>query len=629
MPAVEDVQDIVEDVLLTSGYIEVAKAYAAYRSRHTELRKIREYLESRKDLKLSLNSLKVLQKRYLKKNEAGEIVETPQQMFKRVAKAIALGDKKFGNVKEAEKKFYEMLSKLDFLPNSPTLMNAGAEKQMLSACFVLPVEDSLESIFTTLKNTALIEQVGGGVGFSFTKLRPYGDIVGSTNGVSSGPVSFMKVFDATTEVIKQGSRRRGAMMGILNVDHPDILNFITSKTTEGALRNFNISVGVNEKFMDAAKKNKEYSLINPRNKKAVKKQNAKDVFDLITRMAWQTGDPGIVFLDEINKMQPTPKLGKIESTNPCGEVDLLPYESCNLGSINLTKFFEEGQINWERLRETVHLAVHFLDNVIEVNDFPLKETEKITKGNRKIGLGVMGWADLLILLETPYDSEEALKLAEKLIKFIREEAEKASENLAKKRGVFPNFKKSKLKRKLRNATVLSIAPTGTISIIAGSSSTGIEPLFAVAFVREVMEGTKLLEVHPLFEKIAKEKGFYSKELMDKIATKGSVQGIKEVPQDVQKLFVTALDIKPEWHLKMQAAFQKYVDNAVSKTVNTPTNSTIEDVKNIYLLAHKLKCKGVTIFRYGCKKEQVLYRVKDKLEAKAEYSGGCPTGECVF
>lgn len=576
---------------------------------------------------MNKNAITVLKARYLKKDNNGKIIETPAQMFKRVAKAVAKN-------KQQKQQFYKIMSNLEFLPNSPTLMNAGTRNQMLSACFVLPIHDSLNSIFTTLKNTALIEQAGGGVGFSFTKLRPKGDIVGSTKGASSGAVSFMKIYDTTTEVIKQGSRRRGAMMGILNIDHPDIEKFITSKTKQNILQNFNISVAITDSFMKKAKNNQNYNLINPRTGKKVKSLKAKQIFNLITEAAWTSGDPGLMFIDEINKKHSLKSLGKIESTNPCAEVLLLPYESCNLGSINLSKIVKNNNIDWKKLKELTHLGINFLDNVIDANNYPVKETELITKANRKIGLGVMGLADMFIKLNIPYDSKQALQTAEKVIKFIKQEALKASEQLGKKLGSFSNFKKSELRKHhkaMRNATVLSIAPTGTISIIAGTSS-GIEPLFAISFIRNVLGGKKLLETNKEFEKIAKKQNFYSKNLVMQIAKKGSLRSVSRIPLKVKKLFPTALDISPEHHVRMQAVFQKSVDNAVSKTVNLPNNAKVKDVKKIYELAYKLKCKGITIYRYGSKKEQVLYigkLPKKHITVHSEYSGGCPTIECPF
>jgi len=640
IPSVEDVQDIVEKVLIKNNYPEVAKAYILYREKRAEIRRFKKFYGVGDELKLGVNALKVLAKRYLLKNDKGQIIETPNHLFKRVAKAMASVEKNKKLRRKYEKEFYKIMANLDFLPNTPTLMNAGTKLGQLSACFVLPVGDSLKEIYDAVKYMALIQQSGGGTGFSFSRLRPKGDIVRSTKGVASGPVSFMRIFDITTDVIKQGGKRRGANMGILRVDHPDILEFISAKTKEGFLSNFNISVAVTDKFMDAVFKNKDYDLINPRTKKPVGRLNAKEVFNLICYNAWRTGDPGMVFLDEINRHNPTPKVGEIESTNPCGEQPLLPYESCNLGSINLSKFVENGKLNWNRLRKVIRLAVRFLDNVIDTNKFPLKETEKITKANRKIGLGVMGFAEMLIKLGIPYDSNKAIRFAERLMKFIESESHAESVRLGKEKGSFPNFKQSIYYKKypaMRNSTVTTIAPTGTISIIAGCSS-GIEPLFAVSFIRNVMEGTHLIETNSIFEEIAKKRGFYSSDLMMEIAKQGSIQNIKEIPKDVRRLFVTALDIKPEWHVRMQAAFQEYTDNAVSKTINLPVNATVNDVKKAYLLAYKLKCKGITVYRYGSKPQQVLYIGplekkltgvgENEVSAESEYAGGCPDPYCV-
>ncbi len=625
IPHVEDVQDIVEEVLIKHGYAKVAKAYILYRKEREKIREAKKFLGVYKDeLKLTVNAVEVLRRRYLLRDEKGNIIETPLQMFKRVARAIASIEK---HRDRWEKLFLKIMTNLEFLPNSPTLMNAGTDLGVLSACFVLPIEDSLESIFNTLKYTALIHKAGGGTGFNFSKIRPKGDVVRSTKGIASGPVSFMRIFDVATDVIKQGGKRRGANMGILNYNHPDIIEFITCKEKEGVFENFNISVAVTDEFMEKAIKGEEYELINPRTEKAVGTINAKDVFDLIVANAWRSGDPGIIFLDEINRHNPTPKLGLIEATNPCGEVPLLPYESCNLGSINLSKFVNKNEIDFERLGEVVRISTRFLDNVIDVNKYPLKEIDFATKRTRKIGLGVMGFAEMLIKLGIPYDSDEGIKTAEKVMKFISETARETSRELALERGVFPAFDESIYKGKydaLRNATVTTIAPTGTISIIAGTTS-GIEPLFAVAYVREVLEGVRLVEVNKVFEEIAKERGFYSKDLITKIAKVGSVQKIEEVPRDVKRLFVTALDIDPEWHVKMQAAFQKYTDNAVAKTVNLPQRATLEDVRRVFLLAYKLRCKGITVYRYGSKSRQVLY-VGEHVKVSSEYSGGCARGE---
>jgi ribonucleoside-diphosphate reductase alpha chain len=635
-PSVEDAQDLVIEVLEKKGYGKVAHAYQDFRNKKEELRSLRETLGI--EPKLTVNSLEVLKARYLLRDEQENITENPKQLFQRVAKATAKVDKTFREKPEkSEKIFYEMMAKLEFLPNTPTLFNAGTDIGQLSACFVLPVPDSLDGIFTTVKNMALIEQTGGGVGFNFSRLRPRGDIVRSTKGVASGPVSFMRIFDTATEVIKAGGKRRGAMMGILRVDHPDVVEFITAKQNPTFLSNFNVSVAVTDEFMQAVGADQEYWLINPRNKEKVKMLKAREVWNLMARSAWASGDPGIVFIDEINRHNPTPEVGRIESTNPCGEQPLLPYESCNLGSINLSRMVEDGKINWDKLRETVRNAVHFLDNVVDANVYPLKEIAEITRANRKIGLGVMGFADMLIMLGVPYDSEEALELGEQVMKFIEEEAHKKSREIGEARGSFPNFEKSIWKDRysaFRNATVTTVAPTGTISIIVGCSS-GIEPLFAISFMRNVLGGARLFETNVLFEETAKARGFYSAKLLEEVARTGSVQKIAGVPDDVKRLFVTALDIDPVWHVKVQAAFQKSTDNAVSKTVNLPFEAKVEDVREIYDLAWQLKCKGVTVFRYGSKPEQVLYigEIKTKegkfVSAQSEYAGGCPTMNCPF
>jgi len=603
------------------------------------LAKTNGFLEDKVGIVLSLNAIRVLESRYLLKDDHSKIIESPAGMFRRVAKAIAAVERKYGvkDYSELEDGFYEMMSNLEFLPNSPTLMNAGTKLGQLSACFVVPVEDHLVSIFDAVKIMALIHQSGGGTGFSFSKLRPKGDMIKSTNGVASGPVSFMSVFDTATNVIKQGGKRRGANMGILSVRHPDILDFINAKLEEGKLSNFNISVGVDDKFMKAVKRNGKYNLINPRNGSIVGKLRAKEVFNLIVKNAWKTGDPGIVFLDEINRKNVLLRLGRIEATNPCAEQPLLDYESCNLGSLNLVKFVDNGKINLKKLKDRVRKAVHFLDNVIDANKYIMKEIEVMSKANRKIGLGIMGWAECLIELGIPYNSDKALKLAGRLMSFINKEARKMSVELGKFKGSFPNFKKSDFYRKyraMRNATVTTIAPTGTISIIAGCSS-GIEPLFAISFIRKVMNGNELLEVNKRFEEVAKEKGFDKKGLMLKVAKSGGVQHIKDVPNDVKKIFVNAFDIKPEWHVKMQAAFQKHVDNAVSKTVNLKKSASVKEIEKIYKLAYKLKCKGITIYRYGCKENQVLYlgripgekRGEEYAAAESEYAGGCPAPYC--
>ncbi|HAK59385.1 MAG TPA: ribonucleotide-diphosphate reductase subunit alpha [Nitrospiraceae bacterium] len=567
------------------------------------------------DIHLTSNALAVLSRRYLKKDEQGRVIESPGEMFRRVANNVAQADLLYdgsADPRRTEEEFFRVISSLEFLPNSPTLMNAGRALQQLAACFVLPVEDSLESIFDAVKSTALIHQSGGGTGFSFSKLRPRDDQVRTTSGAASGPVSFMRVFNMATEVIKQGGTRRGANMGILRVDHPDILEFIACKSRDKEFANFNISVAVTEQFMEAVKKDGELSLVNPHTMKVARVVKAREVFHAIVEMAWKTGDPGVVFLDRINHDNPTPHLGEMESTNPCGEQPLLPYEPCNLGSINLERMLRKGNnayaIDWEHLERAVRTGVHFLDNVIDMSRYPLDETDRLAKGNRKIGLGVMGFADLLIRLGIPYDADEALRIGGEVMQFIREKGREASKKLGEERGLFPNFRGSTYDRiggpRLRNATVTTVAPTGTLSIIAGCSS-GIEPLFALSYKRHILGDVELPEVYDYFLETAKQQGFYDETLLMRVTAGESIRNMPDVPDKAKRLFVTAFDIAPEWHVRMQAAFQRHTDNAVSKTINFPAQATLEDVRQAYLLAYREGVKGITIFRSGSKSAQVL------------------------
>jgi ribonucleoside-diphosphate reductase alpha chain len=576
---------------------------------------------------LTDTALQVLEKRYLLRDAKGKVIETPEEMFRRVAKAIAAAELIYdpkANSKAVEDEFFKLMSGLEFLPNSPTLMNAGKKLGQLSACFVLPVEDSMESIFDAGKYTALIHKSGGGTGFSFSRLRPENDVVGSTGGVASGPVSFMRAFDTVTDVTKQGGTRRGANMGIMDINQPDILKFITAKEKMSALTNFNISVALTAEFMEAVKAGSDYDLINPHTKEVVGKLNAKDVFDKIVDMAWRTGDPGIIFIDRINDSNPTPHLGRIESTNPCGEQPLLPYESCNLASINLSRMMKKKgsshEIDYPRLARTVKTGVRFLDNVIDVNKFPLPQIEEMTKKTRKIGLGIMGFADMLVMLGVPYNSHEALEAAEDVMDFINKKATEASVELAKDRGVFPAFKGSIYDvpdgPQVRNATRTTIAPTGTLSMIAGCSS-GIEPLFALSYTKTVLDGTPFVEVNPYFEEAAKKGGFYSDDMMKKLAEGAHLSEIKGVPDKIKRVFVTAHEITPEWHVKMQAAFQRSTDNAVSKTINFPESATREDISHAYTLAYEEGLKGITIYRDRSRDTQVLTTGKKQEKAIEE------------
>jgi len=612
LPTDSEIQAMVREILANE---EPAQQEEAQPKEEELAMTVKAKTQTTPGVNLTENALRVLERRYLKKDKQGQVIETPEEMFHRVAQTIASAELIYNpkaDIKAREKEFDKLMTNLEFLPNSPTLMNAGRELGQLSACFVLPVEDSMESIFDAVKNTALIHKSGGGTGFSFSRLRPETDRVGSTGGVASGPVSFMRAFDTATDVIKQGGMRRGANMAILNVDHPDIMKFIEAKSDPNAFTNFNLSVAVTSEFMEAVKAGTEYNLVNPHTNEVTSKLNAKEVFDKIVALAWKTGDPGIVFIDRINQDNPTPHLGKIESTNPCGEQPLLPYESCNLGSINLARMLRTtdgtAEIDYVKLAEVVKVAVRFLDNVIDVNKFPLPQIDEMTKKSRKIGLGVMGFADMLIRLGIPYDSEEALQTASSVMQFINEEAYKASAELAEERGVFPTFSGSIYDvpdgPRLRNASCTTIAPTGTLSIIAGCSS-GIEPLFALSYIRNILDGAQLVEVNPYFEEVAKKEGFYSEELIHQLATGTQLHTLEGIPDNIKRLFVTAHEISPEIHIKMQAAFQKSTDNAVSKTVNFPQEATQEDIAKVYIMAYQEELKGITIYRDRSREAQPM------------------------
>ena len=594
---------------------------------------------------ISENARAVLERRYLIRDEHGEAVETVDELFHRVADAVAAADVRFdplADVADTAQSFYRMMTELDFLPNSPTLMNAGRPLGQLSACFVLPVADSMEDIFDAIKNAALIHKSGGGTGFSFSRLRAKGSTVNSTGGVASGPISFMKVFNAATEAVKQGGTRRGANMGILRVDHPDILEFITCKNDTKEITNFNISVGLTEAFMEAAESGSEYELVDPASRRVTGRLNAREVFEAIVRSAWQTGEPGILFLDRLNKDNPCPGQGEIESTNPCGEQPLLPYEACNLGSINLVRHLRRTGTGYAldraKLEQTIRTAVHFLDNVIEVNQYPLPEIDAMTKKTRKIGLGIMGFADMLLYLGIPYDSDEGVAMASQVMELVQTIGHQESQRLAQVRGPFPLFAESVYRdgAPLRNATVTTIAPTGTLSIIAGVSS-GVEPVFAYAYYRNVMDNTHLIETNQILRDKLTELGLYSDELMRQIIEHGSLAHVEGIPEAVKRVFVCAHDVSPIWHVKMQAAFQQFTDNAVSKTVNFPNSATQEEVAEVYRLAYELGCKGTTIYRDGSRDEQVLNIGVDKAKQETALpdhvekllESGCDSTACLL
>ncbi len=622
-PQVEEIANIIEKVLIEKNQLQAAKAYILFRHEKKEEEKRRAFIlghhGSQENLYFTDQALKILERRYLLKDAAGNIIETPKQMLLRVAKNIAHADKNYGKDKEeiehTASEFFEMMSELKFLPNSPTLMNAGTKVQQLSSCFVLPIEDTMQGIFGSLKDAALIHQSGSGTGFSFSKLRPKGDSVKNNVGVASGSVDFLRVYDSALEAIKQGGVRKGANMAVLRVDHPDVLRFIESKRDKQSLKNFNISVGITDRFMKAVESDKDYYLTNPRIGKYVGKMRARDVFSVITQNAWKTGDPGLVFLDEINRKHPAKHLGEIETTNQCGEAPLLPYEGCVLGSINLNKMLKRSgtnsetvEIDWDTLKKIVHSAVHFLDNVIDMNSYPKRIIEENTKRTRKFGLGIMGFADILAKMKIKYDSEQGLDTAEKIISFIKNSAYEKSQELAKERGACPAWKGSdheEAGKKMRNICCISISPTGTISILADASS-GCEPFFAISYQRSVFGGdTDFIYLNKEFEKVAKERNFYNPELIRKVARSGNIQNIKEIPKDVRDLFVTSQDITPEWHIRMMATLQKHVDNSISKTINFPSSASIKDIEEAYMLAWKSKCKGITIYRDGSYEDQVI------------------------
>jgi ribonucleoside-diphosphate reductase alpha chain len=623
-PTVETMQDTVEQILMAAGYYQTAKAYILYRQRHSKKRAVEHLIGIEDDLNLSVNQLKVIKSRYIRHSDTGKPLETPKKLFRRVACAIAGIEKK--DQKEWEKKFYNMLTKFEFMPGGCYLRSAGTDNPMLANCFVLPIEDSMEGIFDSVKYMALVHQKGGGTGFNFSSLRPKGDSVSSSGGFSSGPISFMKVFDAATRQVMQGGFKRGANMGILNIDHPDILDFITCKTEENEINNFNISVGITDKFMQTVEDDTDFELLNPRNGEVVQTVSAQNLFNQIVTLSWRTGDPGLIFLDEINRHNPViDTQGPMITTNPCGEQPLHPFDVCNLGSINLSSFFnsDNSNINWKRLDEVIRLAVRFQDNGVDLSTYPIPQIADMAKANRRIGLGVMGWADLLFKLQIPYNSDEAFTLAEKISHFIYSVSHNESERLAEEKGTFPNYKGStyeKKKVKQRNLAITTIAPTGTISMVSGCSS-GIEPVFLLSYTKNVVDDNGLTYTNPSFKK-ALQKHFDDEivqDIIDKVTQTGTCQNIKEIPDEIKQVFVTAHDITWQDHIKMQAAFQKWTDNAVSKTINFPNSATLADIEKAYLLAWQLKCKGVTIYRDGSKSFQILQATKSEKSSKSSKS----------
>jgi ribonucleoside-diphosphate reductase alpha chain len=610
IPTVEQIQDIVEQVLMAAGHYDAAKEYILYRQQHKTTRTAKAIIGVEDDLGLSLNQLKVIENRYLRHDEAGKVTETPRQLFERVAKFVAQNEPKAKRAKW-QKEFYEVISKMEFMPAGCYLRSAGTKKPSLANCFVLPVEDDMGKIFDAVKWLALVQQRGGGTGFNFSKLRPKGDYVKKSGGFATGPVSFMKVFDAATAQVMQGGYRMGANMGILNVDHPDILEFITCKTEQGEITNFNISVGATDEFMSAVKHNRRFSLKNPRTGEVVQNLPAKQLFDQMVGLAWRTGDPGMIFLDKINQFNPLLKtFGPLLATNPCGEQPLHPFDVCNLGSINLAKFVENKKIKWERLEQVTKTAVRFLDNGVDVSGYPIPQIEAMAKANRRIGLGIMGWADMLFQLGVAYNSNEGVRLAEKVMKVVNDAAVAESSSLAREKGIFKNWKGSSYEKngiRRRNLAVTTIAPTGTIAMVAGCSS-GIEPEFALSFVKNVVDEAGLTYVNEHFRKAVEVSNLSEQDkndALEEVAKSGSCQQIEYLPESIRKTFVSAFDITPEWHVRMQAAFQKHTENAVSKTINFPQNATIEDVEKAYLLAWELGCKGITIYRSGSKDAQIL------------------------